>query len=278
MYNQILEKIGSVVSQIPPVFLFLLVIVLGMYKFWKECSITRKENNSIFDMFFFSSIFGLILGRASYIISNWEEFSKYIWYWLPYEKYGDQIFLFRLLPWRFLRIWDWEIQIIVMFVGFVVSATIWAVFVKKWKWSHLYTPIFSSATSMIALSFLLIGLFVNQIEWVTQGLFLLVPIVLLLISQRIIRDRIIGKREMRFLAIVEIFFLSVTTGYLVYSYRTVDSTIFEIGAVLLLFVWFLFGSLVYILEINKANVTIEKVSSLGVISDSDIKSSIRLSK
>lgn len=278
MYNQILEKTGSFVSQIPPVFLFLLVIVLGMYKFWKECNITRKENNSIFDMFFFSSILGLILGRASYIISNWEEFGKYIWYWLPYEKYGDQIFLFRLLPWRFLRVWDWEIQIIVMFVGFVVSATIWTVFVKKWKWSHLYTPIFSSATSMIALSFLLIGLFVNQVGWVNQGLFLLVPIVLLLISQKIIRDRIIGKREMRFLAIVEIFFLSITTGYLVYTYKTVESTGFELGAVILLFVWFVCGSLVYILEINKANVTIEKVSSLGVISDSDIKSTIRLSK
>lgn len=278
MYNEVLEKIGSFVSQIPPVFLFLLVIVLGMYKFWKECNITRKENNSIFDMFFISSIFGLILGRASYIISNWGEFSKYIWYWLPYEKYGDQIFLFRLLPWRFLRVWDWEIQIIVMFVGFVVSATIWAVFVKRWKWSHLYTPIFSSATSMIAISFLLIGLFVNQVAWVTQGLFLLVPIILLLVSQKIIRDRIIGKKEMRFLAIIEIFFLSFTTGYLVYTYRTVDSTVPEIGAVLLLLVWFLFGSLVYILEINKANVTIEKVSSLGVMSDSDIKSSIRLSK
>ncbi len=249
-----------------------------MYKFWQGCLVTRKENNSIYDMFFFSSLMGLIIGRITYIISNWEEFNQYIWYWLPYEKYGDQTFFFRLLPWRFLRVWDWEINLIVMFVGFVVFATIWTLAVKKWQWSHMYTPIFTTATTMISLSFLLIGLYVDKTEWIMQGVIILVPVLILAIAERVIRDKIIGRKEMRILAITEITLLAIPVGYLVYSYLMMDATMFEKVSIVILLVWFVFGSFVYIAETNKANVTIEKVSSLGTISDSDIDRTIRLSK
>ncbi|NMC09146.1 hypothetical protein GYA44_02340 [Candidatus Microgenomates bacterium] len=278
MFQQIIEKVEFFFEQIPPVILFFLVIVIGMYKFWQGCLVTRKENNSIYDMFFFSSLMGLIVGRITYIISNWEEFNQYIWYWLPYEKYGDQTFFFRLLPWRFLRVWDWEINLIVMFVGFVVFATIWTLAVKKWQWSHMYTPIFTTATTMISLSFLLIGLYVDKTEWIMQGVIILVPVLILAIAERVIRDKIIGRKEMRILAITEITLLAIPVGYLVYSYLMMDATMFEKVSIVILLVWFVFGSFVYIAETNKANVTIEKVSSLGTISDSDIDRTIRLSK
>ncbi len=278
MFQQIIEKVEFFFEQIPPVILFFLVIVIGMYKFWQGCLVTRKENNSIYDMFFFSSLMGLIIGRITYIISNWEEFNQYIWYWLPYEKYGDQTFFFRLLPWRFLRVWDWEINLIVMFVGFVVFATIWTLAVKKWQWSHMYTPIFTTATTMISLSFLLIGLYVDKTEWIMQGVIILVPVLILAIAERVIRDKIIGRKEMRILAITEITLLAIPVGYLVYSYLMMDATMFEKVSIVILLVWFVFGSFVYIAETNKANVTIEKVSSLGTISDSDIDRTIRLSK
>jgi hypothetical protein len=278
VFQQIIEKVEFFFEQIPPVILFFLVIVIGMYKFWQGCLVTRKENNSIYDMFFFSSLMGLIIGRITYIISNWEEFNQYIWYWLPYEKYGDQTFFFRLLPWRFLRVWDWEINLIVMFVGFVVFATIWTLAVKKWQWSHMYTPIFTTATTMISLSFLLIGLYVDKTEWIMQGVIILVPVLILAIAERVIRDKIIGRKEMRILAITEITLLAMPVGYLVYSYLMMDATMFEKVSIVILLVWFVFGSFVYIAETNKANVTIEKVSSLGTISDSDIDRTIRLSK
>jgi hypothetical protein len=278
VFQQIIEKVEFFFEQIPPVILFFLVIVIGMYKFWQGCLVTRKENNSIYDMFFFSSLMGLIIGRITYIISNWEEFNQYIWYWLPYEKYGDQTFFFRLLPWRFLRVWDWEINLIVMFVGFVVFATIWTLAVKKWQWSHMYTPIFTTATTMISLSFLLIGLYVDKTEWIMQGVIILVPVLILAIAERVIRDKIIGRKEMRILAITEITLLAIPVGYLVYSYLMMDATMFEKVSIVILLVWFVFGSFVYIAETNKANVTIEKVSSLGTISDSDIDRTIRLSK
>ena len=63
-----------------------------------------------------------------------------------------------------------------------------------------------------------------------------------------------------------------------YSYLMMDATMFEKVSIVILLVWFVFGSFVYIAETNKANVTIEKVSSLGTISDSDIDRTIRLSK
>jgi len=83
---------------------------------------------------------------------------------------------------------------------------------------------------------------------------------------------------MRILAITEITLLAMPVGYLVYSYLMMDATMFEKVSIVILLVWFVFGSFVYIAETNKANVTIEKVSSLGTISDSDIDRTIRLSK
>ncbi|MHC1716972.1 MAG: hypothetical protein AB9915_03775 [Candidatus Dojkabacteria bacterium] len=278
MYQDIFEKINSVVSHISPVFLSLFILLLGMYKFWKECNVTRKENTSVFDMFFFSSLFGLFLGRFTFILSSWEKFEQYIWYWLPYEKYGDQMFFFRLLPWRFFRIWDWEIQIIVMFVGFTMLATLWTFFVKRWKWSHLYTPIFTSSILMISSSFLLIGLYADKYEWFVQGSVMLVPLIILVFLQKIIRDRIIGKKEIRVLAITEIVFLLMPILYMGYSYMGAEITSAERLSVIVLIIWFILGSFIYLAEINKANVTIEKVSSLGTISESDIEKSIRLSK
>jgi len=271
-------KLNTVVSQVPPVLLLLLVVGFGMYKFWKECNVTRKWNTSVFDMFFVSLFFGLLGGRASYIISNWQEFNQYIWYWLPYEKYGDQVFFFRLLPWRFFRIWDWEIQIIVMFVSFVIIGILWVLFVKKWKWSHMYTPIFTTAVIMISLSFVLIGMFVNNLEWFFQGIITLLPLLLLTYLQKNIRKRIIGRKEVRILAVTEIIFLSISVLYFSFSYITAEITKLESISLFVFLGIFIISSIAYIIEVNKANVTIETLSSLDTISGYEIGKDIRFSK
>jgi hypothetical protein len=188
------------------------------------------------------------------------------------------VFFFRLLPWRFLRIWDWEIQIIVMFVAFVVIGILWVLLVKKWKWSHMYTPIFTTSVTMISSSFLLIGIFVNNLEWFVQGAITLLPLLLLTYLQKNIRKKIIGRKEIKILAVTEIIFLSISTLYFSLTYIGADITRLERGSIFLLLLLFVFSSIAYILEVNKANVTIETVSSLETISQYEIGRNIRLSK
>ena len=102
--SQAISTIVNIIREVNPFVGLLIIFFLGMYLFWKESSRSRKNNSSVFDAFILSILLGIVIGRAMFVILNWTEFSQYIWYWLPYERYGNEIFMFRLLPWRFLRI------------------------------------------------------------------------------------------------------------------------------------------------------------------------------
>jgi len=197
VYSAILDKFQEILTSVNPFFLLLTVLLIGMYVFWRGCSETRKDISSIFDIFIISLFSGLLLGRISYIISNWTRFASSVWYWLPYEKYGDEIYLFRVLPWRFFRVWDWGIDILTMFVGFLLVASLWVLFVKKWKWSHMFTTIFFTAQIMLAISFLLLGGVSRNEQWILQGIVMvLLPSVLFFLKNSIKRI-MIGKKEVR---------------------------------------------------------------------------------
>ena len=115
--SQGISSIENFVRMINPFLGLMIIFFVGMYVFWKEASRSRKNNSSVFDSFLFSVLFGIIIGRIVYIVLDWNEFSSYTWYWLPYERYGDQIYMFRLLPWRFLRIWDGQLDVLFTFIG-----------------------------------------------------------------------------------------------------------------------------------------------------------------
>jgi prolipoprotein diacylglyceryltransferase len=278
VYLDILEKIQQVLNGISPLILFTIVLLLGMYIFWSGSMETRKDMSSIYDIFFTSLLGGLIVGRICYIVINWEQFSSFIWYWLPYERYGDEIYLFRLLPWRFMRIWDWGIDILSMFVAFILIATFWVSVVKKWKWSHMFTTIFFTAESMLAASFLLLGASSANQEWLTQGVvMILLPLVLFFLKNSI-KKAIVGKKELKILMVLDIFFTLLTTTYVTYTYIIADTNNTEKISVIIFALWTLLGTIFYMKETKQADITIEKVSSVRTVSPLDINQPIKLPK
>lgn len=276
MYSAILDKFQEILTSVNPFFLLLTVLLIGMYVFWRGCSETRKDISSIFDIFIISLFSGLLLGRISYIISNWTRFASSVWYWLPYEKYGDEIYLFRVLPWRFFRVWDWGIDILTMFVGFLLVASLWVLFVKKWKWSHMFTTIFFTAQIMLAISFLLLGGVSRNEQWILQGIVMvLLPSVLFFLRNSVKRI-MIGKKEVRVLAILDVIFIMLSLIYTSYTYLTVEVSDIEKGGVITFVVWTVLGIVFYLYDLRKDNVTIEKVSSVRVVSPGDVNQPVKL--
>ncbi len=278
MYLAVLEKLQEILNSVNPFFLFVIVLLFGLYVFWRGCTETRKNPSSIFDVFIISLFLGLVLGRISHIITNWSRFASSIWYWLPYERYGGETHLFRVLPWRFLRIWDWGIDILAMFVGFLLVATLWVLLVKKWKWSHMFTTIFFTAQIMLAMSFVLLGGAIGNEQWIVQGtVMFLLPAVLFFLKNSVKRI-MIGKKEIRVLAILDVVFIILTVTYIAYTYLMIDINNIEKGGVITFVVWTVLGTIFYLAGLKKDNVTIEKVSSVRIVSPIDVNQPIKLSK
>jgi hypothetical protein len=278
VYLDILEKIQQILNSVSPLILFVIVLFLGMYIFWSGSMETRKNISSVYDIFVTSLLGGLVVGRICYIIINWEQFSSFIWYWLPYEKYGEEIYLFRLLPWRFMRIWDWRIDILSMFVAFILITTFWVVIVKKWKWSHMFTTIFFTAEGMLAISFILLGASTANQEWLTQGIVMvLLPLVLFFLKNSV-KKAIVGKKEIKTLMLLDIFFITLTTAYVTYTYFIADINNTEKTSIITFAVWSLLGIIFYMKETKQADITIEKVSSVRTVSHLDINQPIKLPK
>ncbi len=278
MYQAFTDNLEKMLSGVSPLLLFLLVIFVGLFVFWRGCISTRKNNSSIFDTFLISSFAGVIVGRISFIINNLSSFTSRIWYWLPYEKYGDQVYLFRLLPWRFFRVWDWGIDIFSMFIGFLIIASVWGTIVKKWKWSHIFTTIFFTVQVMLGLAFLILGGANTRNTWMVEGVvMLLIPLILLFLKNS---TKVINKRKKfnKVSLILDIFFVLLSTLYIAYTYLVMNISYIEKGAVILFVFWSLLGTIFYISDSKKDNVTIEKVSSVREISPVEMNHPIKLPK
>lgn len=278
MINTYIEKIINFLSQIDPSLVFLFIFLIGLIIYWRGSVESRKERSSTFDMFFLSGFFSLVSARIAYIISNWESFSGFIWYWLPYEKYGEEIFLFRLLPWRFLNIFDGGINILVMFVSFLLFATIGVIVIKKWRWRDMFPVVFFSAESMLAMSFLFSGVIANNMEWIVQGGVLLIPIILILIILSFVAPNTEGKEEKALYKIINVFLVLLSTGFILYVYLKNDIELIDKINCLIFLLWSLAGSLTFLREETGSRFAIERVSSVRTISSADINQPIRLSK
>lgn len=278
MFSAVLDKLQELLTRVSPFFLLLIVLLFGLYVFWRGCTETRKNNSSVFDIFSISLIVGLLLGRISHVITNWSSFAASIWYWLPYERYGDEIYLFRVLPWRFLRVWDWGIDILAMFVGFLLAASLWILLVKKWKWSHVFTTIFFTAQVMLAMSFILLGGTSRNEQWIIQGaIMMLLPAVLFFLKNSVKRI-MIGSKEMKVLAILDIIFIIFTVVYTAYAYLSIEISEVEMIGIIVFLIWTFFGTVFYLYDLRGDNVTIESVSSVRVVSPIDVNQPIKLPK
>ncbi len=265
MVDSILNWIYQLFSTFSPFTLFLCMIFVGMFVCWRGAMETRKNRSSVFDLFLISIFLGFIIGRIVYIASNYDDFSGYIWYWLPYERYGDQVYWFRLLPWRFLNIFDGGLNLLAMFVTYLLAANFWSSSVKKWRWSQMFPTVYFSGETMLAISFVLLGLNSANGKWILQGgLLLLFPLIAISLIQLVNRMQkpILEKRIYTVSNIVLSWLSAAIIGGI---YFTGDLNIFEKIPIYVFFVWTFFSTIFFIRDLKKANVVIEKVSSVREI-------------
>lgn len=274
----LLNKVKSAILWLGPTFTLVLIVILGLYIFWKESSRSRKNNSSVFDIYLFSLSGGLVIARIAYILMNRAEYFKNIWYWLPYEKYGEQVYLFRLLPWRLVRIWDGGLDLLYLFVGMILIQTLLVTVKKKWKWNDMFPPIYLSNWVMFGLSFLLLGVQWGNNVWSNQGLVLLAPYILFLILQAIFTNIQKGSGKEKIRTILQTVFSILSLISIIYIYLPPP----KIGVVVIIgvgtwIIWGILGTIFHILASRKrTNVTIEKVSSVRHVTLPDPNKPVRL--
>lgn len=207
-------------------------------------------------------------------MSNWIDFSKNIsWYWSPYERYGELVIWFRLFPWKFFNIFDGGLNILVMFVGYLFTASYWSMFVKRWQWNHMFPTIFFSGEAMLSMSLLLIGLSSANTTWIYEGLILTVfPLISVLLIGYVnkVQKPNLEKNIYVVANIILILLSSLTIGYI---YLTGGVNNLEKITVIALLVWTLSGLIFFIKDSRRANVVIERVSSVRGI---DINQPIKI--
>ena len=275
--SEIISNIINFIRSINPLLGLFVIFFIGLYIFWKEAVRSRKNNSSVFDAFILSIIVGLIIGRIIYIILNWSDFSSYVWYWLPYERYGDQIYLFRLLPWRFFQFWDGQLDILYTFLGVLLSQTLIVVLKKKWRWSEMFSAMYLSNWIMIALTYLFVGVQSKNDIWIKHGGWIFATFVLFVLLQGILVNLYKDKRKEVVRMILQNIFALVAVAIISYVYFSSSPQIVTIVGIVILLVWYVAGVIMNTIDSKKVNnVTIESVSSVRQVSIPEVTKPIRL--
>lgn len=275
--SEIISNIISFIRSINPLIGLFVIFFIGLYVFWKEAVRSRKNNSSVFDIFIVSIIIGLFIGRVMYIILNWSDFSSYTWYWLPYERYGDQVYLFRLLPWRFFQFWDGQLDILYTFLGVLLSQTLIVIFRKKWRWCELFSAMYLSNWGMIALTYLFVGVQSKNDIWIKHGVWILIPFVLFIILQCIFMNIYTGKRKDATRILLQNIFALIAVAIISFVYFSSSPQIVTIVGIVILLVWYIAGVVMNTIDSKKINnVTIESVSSVRQVSIPEVTKPIRL--
>jgi MFS family permease len=274
--SSIFNSISNFLIDLNPVWVYLTIFLAGLFIYWRGCTETRKNRSSIFDTFLISILSGVIMGRVSYLVINWSEYSRYAWYFLPYERYGDTVYLFRLLPWRLVRIWDGGLTIFVAMIAFLILLTLLALFYKKWRWYQVYFPIFFSMTSMLGLSFAYLGIVDSYNLWIYMGIILfLFPSIFWAISKILLFTIKNGIKRRKVLVYIGVLLVTIASLYISYEYISDDISTFELVSVITLLVWTAVMNIFTIVDVNRPNVEIEKVSSVRAV-DIEVNQPIRI--
>lgn len=273
--DNIKEAIRIFLIDLNPLWSYLAISIVGLFLYWRGCSETRKNRTSIFDTFLISITLGLIMGRISYLSIHWSEYSRYAWYFLPYERYGNTVYLFRLLPWRLLRIWDGGLTIFVAMIAFLIILTFLTVLYKKWRWYQVYFPIFFSTASMLGASFVYLGIVDDYVSWIIKGVVLVLSPVIFWATSKILLVTIRkGVKRRKTLVYIGVLIVTLMSIYISYDYLSGTVSKFEFIFVILLLSWVAIMDLFTIIDLNRPNVEIERVSSVRAV-DIEINQPIR---
>ncbi len=163
------------------------VYFISLLMFWYESKSTKKDKNSIFDQWFIVTTLMILWGRITYIITNSDQFFRWNWFYLPYEKYADSIYIFRAMPWRLFAIWDGGFLFIPMFLIYLIISYIYTVVIKRWRWREMMAGVIFSANILLGSTLLMYGAYIGQKDISIRGLILLVASILFEMFLKVIK-------------------------------------------------------------------------------------------
>ena len=276
--DKIVLEIFSFISGIPVGLVLFIVFMIGMYVFWRGCTETGKDRSSTFDVYIGSLALAVMIGRLSYILSNLADFTGYIWYWSPYEKYGDVIYMFRLLPWRFFRIWDGGIVILSLFVGYLLFSSVITIFLKKWRWRQMYFTVFFSGIFLLSLSLIFSASISMDTNLLLMSSILLTSAVIFSVASVVVsRLKIKWKRRKKTLSYIGLGLILGTVAYLSFTTLTGDISNIEKISIYTLDAWTFLSSILFVIDMRrKTSLIIKKMSSVQGVSLPEINQPIKL--
>jgi len=214
---------------------------------------------------------------VGYIVSNLDEFMSFIWYWSPYEKYGDTTYIFRLLPWRFLRVWDGGIIIFALFVGFLLFSTFFVSILKRWRWKQIFFNIFFSGVFMLSLSLFFTASITTDLDILLMSVILFLIATFFLIASLVVkRMKIKWKRKRRAIGYIGGVLIWIIGGYLSIKFLLSDVSTVEVVSVYVLDIWIILSTILFVMDMRRRESVIEKVSSVQSVSLPEINQPIRL--
>ncbi len=237
-----------------------IVVLVGAYIFWREAKLTKKDGNSVFDMFLILLILVIVGGRVSYILANPSEFAEVTWFWSPYERYSDGFYLFRLLPWKYFRVWDGGYLYTASFASFILAGFMYSSIVKKWKWKHMMNVIYTPAMIMLSLTLFLSGLFSQSIDVLYQGVHLGSIVLVYLVASTIVKR--MGKAGEKFRPYIVMFFVAIATAYVVFTLLSSDVTAWDRINIYILGATTIVSIVAYLIDVNKVVMNIETVTNI----------------
>ncbi len=258
--------IKQYIQEINPLIIYIILFILGLYVFWRGCSESSKDRSSVFDIFIISSFLSGVVGRIVYIIVEWQSFSSFVWYWLPYEKYGDKVYLFRLLPWKFFSVWDGGLIILAMFVSLILFLTFFSLVVKKWRWKHMFFPIYFSATTMLGFSFLYLGVTSGFNAWIYTGIVLILILGLFFLLSKFIYKIVKNPLyEKYILGYAGTLIIIISSAYVTFLYLSNKLSLVENILVGIFLIWSIVMSFFFVTDLRKARVNIRSTSTIRAI-------------
>ena len=118
-----MEHILTSFQSVSPSVIYPAIVLVALFVYWfYTYRFHRKEVEYDFlDPVMIGVGVGILFARLSHVIMHWGVYSSVPFWWSPYERYGDKIYLLRLMPWKLLQVTDGGL----VMTGFVFGMSTW---------------------------------------------------------------------------------------------------------------------------------------------------------
>jgi len=249
-----------------------IIYLLVSYFFWREARILNKDRNSIFDLWFFN-FFGMALwGRMSFVGANWSALYEGLpWSFLPYERYANNIYLFRLLPWKFITVWDGGFMFSGIAVAFLIVSFIFIVFIKKWSWKQMMMPIITFSQYLLSFTLVVYGSLMRYENVVILGLILLVVVIVISVVRALFSEKYV---VIKYIYPLYTLLSELFIAYIFYSAQVALVDKINVGLIILMTIIMIIK---YLTELLKPKTTIESISAVKPISPIVLNKPVKIS-